>query len=314
MSRLTRLRAFKWPTVGYEIQKNLRSRARGRRGTLSAITAVGASLGEPAARVAYSRRAFEGFLARGGMQPQDVEGLRLLELGPGEDLSVSLRFLAAGAASATCVDRFSFAVDPEWAREVYRLLLDDLEEEGRLRLADVVSPDGELHTDSSRLELLSGLGIEDAAARLPAGSVDLIVSVAVLEHVYDVAASMRAMDALLADGGRMVHQVDLRDHGMFSGGGRHFLEFLTIGERVYRFMTSHTGAPNRERLGTYRRLLEELGHESSVLVTNVGGSTDALDPYREQNEVEPELATSIESIRSRLGPRFAALPLEDLAA
>jgi SAM-dependent methyltransferase len=313
MSRLTKLRALKWPTVAYEIQKNLRSRARGRRDDLSAITAVGSTLEAPASRVAYSRTAFEGFLERGALDPRDLESIRLLELGPGQDLSVSLRFLAAGAAHATCVDRFTFNIDPAWEREVYRLLLEDLDEAGRRRLDDVVTPAGELRAGGSRIELLSGLGIEDAAGRLPAGSFDLIVSVAVLEHVHDLASSMRAMDVLLAAGGRMVHQVDLRDHGMFSGGGRHPLEFLTIPEAIYGLMTSHTGAPNRERIATYRRLLKALGHDSFMLVTNVGGAASALNPYRERIEVEPGLAESIERMRSRLAPRFAGLPLEELA-
>jgi hypothetical protein len=100
---------------------------------------------------------------------------------------------------------------------------------------------------------------------------------------------------------------------MFSAGGRHPLEFLTISEPIYRLMTSHTGAPNRERIATYRDLLGEFGHEFVMLITNVGGSKSGLDPVRERIDVEPRLAESIEGLRGRLAPRFADLPLEDLA-
>lgn len=318
MSRLTKLRAFKWPTIAYEVQKNLRSRARGRRGTLRAIAAVGSALDEPAQRVAYSRRAFTSHLDNGGLAPEQLDGLRVLELGPGEDLCVALRFLAAGAASVSCIDRFEFHVDPEWEREVYRLLLEDLDADSRKRLADVLTPDGRLERGSPRLEVVRGIGIEAGPEHLRAGGFDLIVSVAVLEHVYDVAASLLAMDALLAPGGLMVHWVDLRDHGMFSGGGRHPLEFLTIGEGTYRLMTSHTGAPNRERIGTYRALLQELGHDPQISVANVGGAREDLEPYRERIavglEIDPSLAASIERLRARMAPRFAPLTVEELAA
>jgi hypothetical protein len=238
----------------------------------------------------------------------------VLELGPGEDFCMALRFLAAGAEHVTCIDRFSFDVDPGWSREVYRLLLDDLGHDGRRRIAGLVSDEGELRVDRERLDVIQDAGIEEGAARVRPRMYDLIVSLAVLEHVYDVPASFRAMDTLLVPGGRMVHQVDLRDHGMFTAGGRHPLEFLTISPRVYRLMTSHTGAPNRERIGTYRALIDELGHEATIKVTHIAGVAEQLDPYREKIELEPPVAHSIEAVRSRLAPAFAGLPLEDLAA
>lgn len=309
MSRLTKLRALKWPTVAYEVQKNVRSQVRARSAGPKAVTAHGAMLGEPAARVAYSRAILGLYLQNAGLAQHELEGLSVLELGPGEDACVALRFLAAGASRVSCIDRFSFDVNPAWEREVERLLMEDLDERGRQRVS----------AERRRLGLVSGVGIEEGAERLERGSYDLIVSVAVLEHVYDLAAAFRAMDALLAPGGRMVHQIDLRDHGMFSGGGRrHPLEFLTIPDRMYRLMTSHTGAPNRERIGTYRELLAALGHEATVEVMNSGGSPHDLDRPTERlvvgRDLDPSLAASIDGMRDRLAPRFAALPVEELAA
>lgn len=315
--QLTRLRRFKWPTVAFEVAKNAASIAMERRGGLRALTAIGAIPDEPANRVAYSRSAFNALLAHARLTADDVAGLRVLELGPGRHPCVALRFLAAGAAKVTCIDRFSYKADPPGDREVYRLLLADLDDEGRRRLDGLVSPDGELLAGDERLEMVRGVGIEEGAERLAGQTFDAIMSVAVLEHVYDVAASFRAMDALLAAGGLMIHQVDLRDHGMFSNGGRHPLEFLTIGERVYRMMTSHTGAPNRERIGTYRSLLAGLGYESDIEIANVGGAREDLQPYRLElvpgRDVDQALLASIERLRTRMPPRFAALPADELA-
>src|SRR3954449_11701099 len=108
MSRLSKLRALKWPVIAYEVQKNLVSRARERRGGLRAITAHGASLGDPSERIAYSGNAFRAYVEMAGLSSGEIEGARVLELGPGEDLCVALRFLAAGAEQVTCIDRFSF--------------------------------------------------------------------------------------------------------------------------------------------------------------------------------------------------------------
>src|SRR5205085_1542049 len=170
-----------------------------------------------------------------------------------------LRFLAAGASKVSCIDRFEFDVDPDWEHAVYRALLDDVGEPGRARLGELIAPDGSLDREHPSLEVIGGVGIEEGARHLQDGTYDLIVSVAVLEHVYDLEASLGSMNALLAPGGTMAHWVDLRDHGMFSGGGRHPLDFLTIRDPLYHLMTSHTGAPNRERIGRYRELLSALG-------------------------------------------------------
>ena len=291
--------------------------ARSRRSGLRAIAPFRGAPDEPATRAAYKRGVFEAFLRHGGLERDELAGTRVLEVGPGDDLSVALRFLAAGAAEVTCVDRFRFEVDPDWERAVYRVVLEELDEEGRERLGGVIDADGRLERHSDRLRVISDAGIEDAARALEHGSFDLIASVAVLEHVYDLEASMRAMDDLLAAGGRMVHYVDLRDHGMLSAGGHHPLEFLTIPERAYRLMTSHTGAPNRERLSSYRALLRDLGHDAELLVTNVGGATDDLVPYRA--ELDPErdvgraMLASIDRLRPRLAPPFASLGTEELA-
>ena len=71
----------------------------------------------------------------------------------------------------------------------------------------------------------------------------MIISVAVLEHVYDPDASFDAMHRLLKPGGLLLHEVDLRDHLMFSSAGCHPLTFLTFSPSVWRLMTSDSGRP-----------------------------------------------------------------------
>jgi SAM-dependent methyltransferase len=50
--------------------------------------------------------------------------------------------------------------------------------------------------------------------KLAPGSVDLVISQAVLEHVDDVAGTCRALHRLLKPGGFMSHNIDFRSHGL----------------------------------------------------------------------------------------------------
>ncbi len=64
---------------------------------------------------------------------------------------------------------------------------------------------------------------------LPGGSFDVILSRAVLEHVYDLGSAWRSMDTLLAADGIMLHKVDFQNHGMY--GSLHPLRFLGVPDR-----------------------------------------------------------------------------------
>ena len=66
-----------------------------------------------------------------------------------------------------------------------------------------------------------GYGIDDALNLFKKGSFDLIISRAVLEHIYYIEKAFNVMDVLLKSGGIMIHKIDFRDHGMFSENGFH---------------------------------------------------------------------------------------------
>src|SRR5688500_10969994 len=51
-------------------------------------------------------RYFADYLANAGLQPEDVRGMRILELGSGDSYGVALKFIQHGAQCVVCTDRF----------------------------------------------------------------------------------------------------------------------------------------------------------------------------------------------------------------
>jgi SAM-dependent methyltransferase len=259
---------------------------------------------------------FEAYLRHSGLTEGRLQGLRVLELGPGDNVGVAMRFASSGASFVSTIDKFVPLRDSPYHRKLYTSLRDRLTPEGRRNFDAAVDLSGDravLHDD--RLQYVYGKGFEDAEVFAPA-SFDLIVSNAVLEEIYDLDRAFDAMHRLLRPGGYLLHKVDLRDYGMFSKYGYHPLEFLTVPDAVYRQMVESTGQPNRRLVDYYRHKTSELGYETSIYTTWVLGNPRELTPHKQTLEkgVDYSDATleQIRSIRPRLLERYKQLPDADL--
>jgi hypothetical protein len=121
-----------------------------------------------------------------------------------------------------------------------------------------------------------------------AGSVDMIYSQAVLEHVTDTAGVYRAMQAWLKRSGFVSHQIDYRCHGKADTWNGHWTYSdaawaLVVGRRPYLL--------NREPHSQHMRLLRETGFTITSEALQRAPST----LHREQ-----------------LAPRFRGLSEDDL--
>jgi SAM-dependent methyltransferase len=126
-----------------------------------------------------------------------------------------------------------------------------------------------------------------AEAGIEPGSLSLLCSFAVLEHVSDLDGVCRDLYRFLAPGGLAFHFVDLADHRSYRGDGKfHSLSFLT------------TDAPmpnlNRIRAHDQLRAQREAGFE---VISEERGFAPLTD-----------------EIRSQLLPRFAAMKDPDVSA
>jgi hypothetical protein len=253
----------------------------------------------------------------GGLGPAALAGKRVLEVGPGDNYGVALEMVGDGAAQVVCMDRFAIWRDPDQQRAIYTALIEREPDSGRrARMEAAVTLGAEVRFDPDLISIAEGVAVEEAPATIAPASIDVIVSRAVLAHVWDLDRALDAMDTLVAADGLMAHKVDLSDHGLLTDGGHSALAFLTVRDAIWDRMRRNTGLTNRRLIDSYRAGLTARGYDAELLITRVAGDVGELIPHTASlGEAEMGRARAvIEPIRPRLLPRYRALPDEDLAA
>ena len=138
-----------------------------------------------------------------------LNGMTVLEIGPGDSLASAVVARTHGAAETLLVDAGTFA-----SRDVtlYRAIAGALTEAGldAPALEDAATLEEVLARCSARY-LTDGV---QSFAALADGSVDFIWSHSVLEHipVNELPLLMHEMRRVLKPGGRMSHNIDFQDH------------------------------------------------------------------------------------------------------
>ena len=219
-----------------------------------------------------------------------LDGKTVLEIGPGDSLASAVAACAHGAAQTLLVDAGAFA-----SRDVdlYRAMAD------ALAARDLAAPD---LTDAQTLEdvltrcsaryLTTGV---EAFADLADGSVDLIWSHSVLEHIplKQLPRLMAEMRRVLKPDGRMSHNIDFQDHLS------HGLNSLRFSEAVWESPTMRNAGfyTNRVRARTMHDLIRQAGFD--LIVEDFGRWPEPplarrdLDPaFRDLTDDELSIRTS----------------------
>lgn len=221
-------------------------------------------------RVAATLDSFAGALdATGSLgEPGNV-----LELGPGRTPHVAAAFALCGARSVVGLDATA-QIDTGKAARVggYASLARHLASEGGRCFAAALgaSPSDVL----GRLEGDEPLPVVFAACdgqhlALPSGSVDLLVSRSVLEHVRlgGLGVLLREAHRVLKPGGRMVHWIDLRDHFYLLGdveADGDWLHGLRFAQDAYdRMFSNRPVYVNRLRSSQWREAFRAAGFEEA---------------------------------------------------
>jgi SAM-dependent methyltransferase len=203
----------------------------------------------------YADRVVGTHLARAGkLEP----GFTALEVGPGDSLLAAVCACARGAGRTYLID-----VEPLALRDVepYRALA--------RRLADRRLPAPDLEGVGSLEEVLDRCGAVyltagvESLSQLPAGSVDISWSQAVLEHFRrsDVEPFVRELHRVHRPGTVSSHTIDLRDH---LGNALNNLRFSE--QRWEGALLANSGFyTNRLRCREFLGLFERAGFETAVV-------------------------------------------------
>ncbi|MFW6127209.1 MAG: class I SAM-dependent methyltransferase [Thermodesulfobacteriota bacterium] len=226
---------------------------------------------------------------------QTIKGKKVLEIGPGTNFGLILS-LACHGAQALVADRFLAPWDPDYHPRFYALLRDRLI--NRWPSIDTTPLDMVLSQGGYPRESISlyPYSLEELS-ELPDESVDVIISNAVLEHLYDLKSAFTYLARITKPGGLDIHTVDFRDHRDFSRP----LEYLLLSDKEFArgFKECHGEHGNRYRPQEMRQLFEQ-----------VGFTIKSLQPI---SVVEEEyLADFLERLRQAEKSRYRHYPVEDL--
>jgi SAM-dependent methyltransferase len=302
--------------IGYTIYNNWQTKKRYHSGDIQTSSGAIQTRMTLSENIAYVNCVFADYLKYSGISRDTLGEKKILQIGPGDNFAVALKLLAMGARQVVCVDRFFPKQNAEQQYQLYQAVREELSEEERRTFDTVVNLNGKIEVNTQKLLPIHGMAIEAAESRLEPESFDLILSRSVLEHLYDPDQAFSVMDRLLAPGGRMVHKIDFRDHGMFTDSGFHPLTFLTIPESVYRLMTLDSGRPNRRLFNYYRDKMTALHYDAQIFITHVVGSDGDLVPSKERAvfgvDYSDATVALLDKIRPKLRAQFRKMSNEEL--
>jgi SAM-dependent methyltransferase len=234
-----------------------------------------------------------------------LDGLRYLELGPGHNFGPQL-LLASRGVQVTVADRFLVGWDPGYHPAFYRALRERWP--GPAAALDRVIGAGAHHAGLTLLaepaERLSGIA---------EAGIDVVLSNAVLEHVFDLPAACRELARITRIGGANIHQIDFRWHRL---GFTRPLDFLLHSDARFRrdFAADHGESGNRWRPAEMAALFRRAGFAVRAIDPTEQASADLLAGFLPRlRRARSAYSTWPEADLSILGARFDLLRVDDPA-
>lgn len=202
-----------------------------------------------------------------------LRGKSLLEIGPGHNFGTVMLFSAYGARPMI-LDRFL----PAWQEPYHTLFYTQLRDTlARLPDVDVAAIDALVQAHGYPKDVITCYESPLEDAPIAKNSIDITISNAVMEHVFDADRAFAKMYRITRPGGCGLHQVDCRDHRDFSRP----LEYLTLEDGVYRdlFETSHAECGNRLRPAEYLAKMKRAGFHVVGYEKQTPIDADYLDEF-----------------------------------
>lgn len=196
-----------------------------------------------------------GSLRHQGVQ---LEGKRLLEIGPGTDFASTL-LLGETCALIAVADRFLAPWQDHYHPALYAAIQRDIGRPSRW-LDQVISQqghDGVLQCIAEPAHALTSIA---------GGSFDVVISNAVLEHVRPLRETIKELFRITAPGGVGWHQVDFRNHRDFAFPLEHLLLTRDQFQQISAATNHEIGC--QERAADMAAFFTESGYEIRAIHVN----------------------------------------------
>lgn len=238
------------------------------------------------------------------------------EVGPGDNAGVALLMRRDGCIRVDLIDRYYSKRNSEQQAKIYAAL------DKKYNLDAFKTGNQWDEKLLSGIEWKIGHSAENYFQKvaLEQGQIyDFIVSRSVLEHLYNPITALRYMVDCLKSGGRMVHKIDFRDHGMFTPK-YHELTFLEIPRYIYTGMVQNSGRPNRILVHQYKQALEEMKNQGIIsyklLVTRLVEVGD-IQPHKQYEEIDlvkrQKSIKFVDKFKNKFAKEFRNVSSEDLS-
>lgn len=243
-------------------------------------------------QVRYVAQRPKEYLAWGDFVASDLAGKPILMIGPGHDLYSSMVFAGHGA-QVYIAEKYPIVWDeqfhPKFYRRLRRLLRHDFPTANLTSLQTVIAS-GQ-HDTIPKIEMLL-CGLEEISA-LADNSIDISLSNAVFEHLYDAERAIQELFRVTRPGGTGYHQIDFRWHRDFDNP----LEYCTLTEEVFLDIAADCNyeCGNRLRYPEFQTFFEQAG----FVVDNFEGNIFSESGY-------------VEAVRPRLQPHYRNMPFDAL--
>ncbi len=232
--------------------------------------------------IKYINKVFNDYCIYGNLNFNNIKNIA--EIGPGDNYGVALLFKCKGVNKIDLIDKFYSSKKSEDQNRIYDKLINDNHIENNDNKKTII----EKLEKSINFNL--GISAEDYFKK-NTNKYDLIISRAVMEHLNSPITALKDMINSTSKNGKILHRIDLRDHGMFS---KNFyeLKFLEIPLFLYKLMTKYSGRPNRILLEDYINFLESntksLKFAYKIYVTRIVGVKEEILPHALYQKFEIE--------------------------
>src|SRR5258705_3864950 len=159
----------------------------------------------------YINVQFDDYLKYSGLSLDQLKGMRIFELGFGDNVGVALKFIAAGAERAVCLDKYYSKRDLQHQRQIYQALRETLSDTGKERFDEAIDLKTGIELNPQKVLCIYGTDVENAKQLFEMEKFDLAVSRGAIQDIYNPDAAFAAMDKILAPGGYILHKIYLND-------------------------------------------------------------------------------------------------------